>query len=584
MAESPGGSHHTRFADFEIDLRAGQLRHNGDKIKLGERPLQVLAALLEHPGEVVTREELQRKIWPADTFVDFEHSINTAVNKLREALGDSAEKPRFIETLPRHGYRFIAHPEAGRARQNSSVPKIESIAVLPLENLSNDAEQEFFADAMTEELITNLGKAGVLRVISRTSVVRYKRTTKPLPEIALELNVYALVEGTVLRSGNRVRITANLLHAPTDRHLWAERYERDLKDTLAVQSDVTSDIAYQILARLTGRSDSGARGAQLRAVNPGAYEAYLKGRYYTHKLTREGFQKSNEYLTRAIEADPDYAPAYAAIADNCALFSIMPGLARHALYEKGRQSAERALHLDPSLAEAHAALANIAFHFDWDWALAEREFRQALQLNPNLVTARESYAEFLLRVGRADECILQSKCAVELDPLSLLANTQLAWAYGNARRFDQSIAQLQQVLELEPNFLVARFNLGEAYTLTGRHEEAIQELLLATAADPNNWFFQTYLGYAYGRAGKSPEALSILEQLEDGYRTGTVSPFALGIVQLGLNRHDEALCFLEEAYQQHEPWLITLKTSPELDPLRPDSRFKDLLRRMNFPP
>jgi TolB-like protein/Tfp pilus assembly protein PilF len=570
------GSAHSRFGDFELDLRGGELRHKGSKIKLGERPFQILSILLEHPGEAVTREELRQRLWGADTFVDFEHSINTAVQRLRQVLGDDPEKPRYIETLPRHGYRFICQVDSGA--------QIRSIAVLPLQNLSRDPEQEFFADAMTEELITNLGKVGALRVISRTSVMRYKGTKKPVPEIAKELNVDALVEGTVRRSGDRVRITANLLHAPTDHHLWAETYERDLKDTLALQSDVTSAIAYGIRTRLTPQDEGHPADARPRPVNPEAYEAYLKGRYYTQRFTREGFKKSNEYLAKAIEADPNYAAAYAALADNCVQASMGMGLQREELHARGRESARRALELDPTLAEAHAALADVALHFDWDWPVAEREFQRALQLNPNLVTARESYAEFLMRMGRSDESIAEYKRAQKLDPLSLVVNTELGWSYGIARRYEQAITQFRQVLELDPNFAIARWSLGVAYEESGRHDEAIRALLAALAPDEDNWVFLTYLGYAYGGASQQREALKVLAQLRERAKKENVPRFAFALVHLGLGQNGKALLFLEEAYKQRDAWLITVKASPELDPLRSNPRFQALLRRMNFPP
>jgi TolB-like protein/DNA-binding winged helix-turn-helix (wHTH) protein/tetratricopeptide (TPR) repeat protein len=639
MLAPSGGRVRFRFGDFEVDLRAGEFRRKGKRIKLGERPLQVLAALIENPGEVVTREELQQKLWPANTFVDFEHSINTAVNKLREALGDSPEHPRFIETLPRHGYRFIypLDSEAGRgqsteetacskAQINSRLrryapvflaggalvaiaailaifdagglgsryrrltsaavqppPQIRSIAVLPLENLSTDPGQDFFADAMTEELITNLGKSSGLRVISRTSVMRYKGVKKPLPKIAKELNVDAVVEGTVMRSGDRVRITANLLHAPTDRHLWAETYDRELKDTLAVESDVTGSIAYAIRTTLTPHEEERPSPVPPRPVSVEAYEAYLKGRYYAQRFTVEGFEKSNEYLAKAIAADPDYAPAYAARAENCSWGSLYLGTHRAEVYAAGHEAARRALELDPTLAEAHEALADLAFQADWDWDLADREFRRALELNPNLVTARQSYARYLMGMGRPEESIAEYKRAQKLDPLSLIVNTELGWAYGFARRVEEASTQFREVLELDPNFAIARYSLAKAYVVTGKNDAAIREFRKAVAADKHNWAFLAYLGYAYGRAHQPDEALKVMAQLQQRAKKENVSPYAFAVVHLGMGHNDQALSYLEEAYQQRDAWLITLKVSPELDPLRSNPRFQALVRRMNFP-
>lgn len=580
MAASTRSNFHPRFGDFEVDLRAGELRHNGNKIKLGERPLQILAALLEHPGEVVTREELQQQIWSDDTFVDFEHSINTAMMKLREALDDNAEKPHFIETLPRHGYRFIYPVDSGSVGAHLH---IRSIAVLPLENLSGDPEQDSFADAMTEELITNLGKSSVLRVISRTSVMRYKRTKKPLPEIAQELNVDAMVEGTVRRSGDRVRITANLLHAASDRHLWAETYDFSLKDPLAMGSDVTGSIAYAIRLALTPYGEMRPIPARRRPVSPEAYNAYLKGRYYTTRFTTAEYKKSSEYLAKAIEIDPHYALAYAAIADNCMWASLGLGLPRDEFYTQGRNAARRAIELDPTLAEAHIALAGQAFFFDWDWPTAESEYLQAIRLNPNLLTAREGYAEFLMRMGRFDESIRERKRALELDPLSPAVNTELAWSYGAAHRFEECLAQLRRVLELDPSFVLARFNLGEIYELMGRHDDAIRELRAALAAR-YEFPFLGYLGFVYGRANQQRNALQVLAEMEERAKSENVSRLYFGMIYFGLGQIDNALSCFEEAYEQKDVWLITLKASPEFDPLRANPRFQDLLHRMNFPP
>ena len=581
MALAARGSAHFRFGDFEVDFRAGELRRGDSRIKLGERPFHILAALLEHPGEVVTREELRQRLWPPDVFVDFEHSINTAVQRLRDALGDDAEKPLYIETLPRHGYRLIATVHTGTVREPPL--KIRSVAVLPLENLSNDPAQEFFADAMTEELITNLGRSGSLRIISRTSVMQYKRTLKPLPEIAKELNVDAVVEGTVLRYGDRVRITANLLHAPTDRHLWAESYGYELKDTLAVQIDVTSAIAYAIRTILEPAEQLRPALPDPHPVHPEAYNAYLKGRYYSRRLATEEYKRASEYFAKAIEIDPNYAPAYAAIADNYMWASYGLGLSRNEYAVKGHEAARRAVELDPTLAEAHVALAGQAFFFDWDWATAEKEYRRAMQLNPNLVAAREGYAEFLMRMGRFEDSIRERKRAQELDPLSPAVNTQLAWSYGAAHRFDECMTQLRDVLELDPNFAMAHFNLGQVYELMGKHEDAIKEIRAALAAR-YEFPFLAYLGFIYGRVNQPDKALEVLAEMQTRARNENVSLLWFGMVYLGLGQTDKALSCCEEAYEQRDVWVLTLKASPEFDPLRSNPRFQALVRRMNFPP
>lgn len=452
MPHPPQTAQTIRFGVFEAHLRSGELRKQGLKLKLQEQPFRVLAMLLERAGELVTREELQKELWPADTFVDFDHSLNIAINKIREALGDSAENPRFVETLPRHGYRFIApvegSPVAGR-RGDSSPPhaggdtgataitvgaglapaqrgrpqgaplqkrgrvlalaaaaclalaglilafnvgglrerllrrpapaRIESIAVLPYVNLSRDPGQENFVDGMTDALITDLAKIGRLRVISRTSVMQYKGAKKPLPEIARELNVDAVVEGTVQRTGDHVQVTAQLLHAPTDRHLWAEMYERDARDVLALQADLARAIARAVQVQLTPYEQ-----ARLAAppIKPEAFEAYSRGRYHLEKWNAEGSKLAVEYAQRAVRIEPGFAAGYALLAHA----SIFAGNRAEA-----KAAALKALELDDSLGEAHASLATIRFLHEWDWPGAEREFKRAIELNPNYSEAHHWY-------------------------------------------------------------------------------------------------------------------------------------------------------------------------------------------------
>ena len=496
--------HVFRFGVFELDFQSGELRKPGSTMRLQDKPLRILALLLEHPGEVVTREELQKRLWPDGIVVDFEHSINTAVKRLRIALGDDAEHPRFIETLPRHGYRFLVPVEGGPMRElllpttgRGAIPEsplrrhwvvamagglvvavvavlfafnvaglrervvravraaresplqIHSIAVLPFDNLSHDPEQEYFADGMTEELITNLGKISALRVISRTSVMQYKGTKKPLPQIARELNVDAIVEGTVQRSQNRVHITANLLHAPSDRHIWAESYERDLPDVLALQSEVGRAIAREVQVRLT--PEENARLVHARPVNPEAYELYLQGQYHYYKWSPGEFQKAITYFQKAIEADPKWAPAYAGLADSYGWLWMEGSLPPQEVLPRFNSALRTALEIDDTLPEVRYTLAVSAFYYRWDWDEAEREFKRALALNPNLVEARYEFAWFLTSMGRFAEGLTEAKLAVDRDPLSVTANLALGSMYHMARKYDQAIPQLRHTIELEPN-------------------------------------------------------------------------------------------------------------------------------------
>src|SRR5437899_7923229 len=377
-----------RFGAFELRKDAGELRREGTTIRLQEQPLQILRILLEEPGQVVTREELRQQIWSSDTFVDFDHGINNAIKRLREALGDTAETPQYIETLPRRGYRFIGKIERG-------TPKFRSLAVLPLENLSHDPEQEYFAEGLTEALITTLAKIGELRVVYRTSAMQYKGVRKPLPEIAKELGVDAIVEGTVLRAGDRLRITAQLIDAARETHLWAESYERELCDVLALQSELARAIASEIRVKLTPLDYARLSGAH--AVKPGAYEAYLNGRYHWNRRNAEGLGKAIQYLEQAIAEDATYAPAYAGLADCLATLGFWGFVSADEGCGKAKKLALQALEIDPALAEAHASLAWATMLYDYDFPTAESEFERSIELNPRYATAHQWFFAYLYK-------------------------------------------------------------------------------------------------------------------------------------------------------------------------------------------
>jgi TolB-like protein/DNA-binding winged helix-turn-helix (wHTH) protein/cytochrome c-type biogenesis protein CcmH/NrfG len=645
MNDGDGHPRLWRFGVFEVDLRRAELRKQGLKVKLHGQPFEILAMLLERPGEPVTREEIREKLWPEETFVDFEHSINTAVNRLREALGDDAERPRYIETLPRRGYRFLGPVEAvapapspevsvtaaappsreapapGKtgvsakrrnwwrlamagvglvavvaalfalnvaglrdrlltavgARRGPPLPKIESIAVLPLVNLSGDAEQEYFADGMTEELITNLGKISALRVISRTSVMHYKGTKKPLPEIARELNVDAIVEGTVRRSGNRVRVTANLLDANADRHLWAESYERDLGDVLTLQSALAQAVAREIKVAISPAESS--RLAAVRSVKPEAYELYLKGRYHYYKWNPDDFRKALDYFQKAIEADPDWAPAYAGVATTCGWLWIAGALRPQEALPRFSAALKTALAIDDADPEVRYALAASAFYYRWDWEEADREFQRALALDPNLVEARFEYGWFLVSMGRFSAAVGEAQRAVERDPLSVSANLALGDVYFWAHQDDQAIAQLRRTAELEPDDYRAHEFLTGMYQQKQMYAEALAELQKVVAlhgAPPEKL---AGLQHAYQQSG--PQGYWMW-QLSDAKRRSAPYEIALDYARLG--DAGRAVAWLERAYQQHDWHMIQLKTLRAWEPVRSDPRFQNLLRRMNFPP
>jgi TolB-like protein/DNA-binding winged helix-turn-helix (wHTH) protein/Tfp pilus assembly protein PilF len=629
-----------RFGVFEVDLRAGELTKRGLRIRLQEQPFQVLAMLLEKRGELVTREELQKKLW-SQTVVDFDHGLNKAINKIREALGDSAENPRFVETIARRGYRFLAdatpidtaadrppgsgiedlvppreshrigladpgtpskrphrtHVWIGFAfglvlvlaaslswmlySHSQSSPKIRSLAVLPLESLSGDASQDYFADGMTDALITDLAQISALRVISRTSVMTYKRVRKPLPEIARELNVEAVVEGTVARSGERVRITAQLIQVPNEKHLWAQSYEGDLQNTLALQNRVARAIAEQIQVTLNPQEEAALNRS--KAVNAQAYEAYLKGRYFWNKRTREGLVKATDYFRTAVDTAPDYARAYSGLADAYALsgdweYGILPP---QDAFPKAKAAVTKALALDDTLSEAHTSLAFILDLYDWDWASAEKEYKRALALNPSYATAHHWYAWHLIVMGRNGEGIADLKKAESLDPLSLIISADLADALCIAHRYDESMQQSQKTIEMDPQFAVAHYQLGQALEQKHRHDEAIAEFRRAIELSGGNTTFESNLANAYAVSGRREEAMKIVKDLENRHSQGSSTDASIALIYVGLGDNDRAMVWLNRGVQARFNPSILVR--PVFDPLRSDPRFQDLLHRIGLP-
>ncbi len=711
MREPASLANHIRFGVFEVDLRTGELRKQGLKLKLQIQPFRILEMLLDRPGELITREEIRERLWPADTFIDFEHSVNSSIKKLREVLCDDAEKPRYIETLPRRGYRFIAPVEAvdlskpltpvpsprGRGEMNSDLqpsplgrgspdligtgegsvaplsspaplvagapphplpslstggfarraitavvqgaldahraqtrwqrlavagvaltvlalglailialnvaglrdrvsravgavrepplPKIESIAVLPLENLSRDPEQEYFADGMTEELITNLGKVRALRVISRTTAMHYKGTKKALPEIAKELNVDAVVEGSVLRSGNRVRVTANLLYAPTDRHLWAQTYESEMQDVLVLQGEMARTIVEEV--RIVVEPQDQARLATTRPMNPEAYEAFLKGRHFWDIQTPDGQLKCVEYYEQVIQKEPAFALAYAHMAHCYDMLAYMEVAPARVYQQKARAAAQKALALDDQLAEAHMIFADQKYWVDWDWAAGEAAFRRAMELNPGSEDVVGHYGVALEVQGRFAEAIPVFERAAQLDPLSLTANSFLATALFNAHQDERAIAQYQKAIELNPENAGFYDGLGSVYESTGKYDLALAAHLKAARLSHASPELVQLLENASGaeglRALRTYWRKRNREQLKKAKRQQP-SPYIMAAICTSLGEKEQALEWLEKAYQQHTPMLLWLKAARHWDPLRSEPGYQALLRRMNFPP
>jgi TolB-like protein/Tfp pilus assembly protein PilF len=562
-----------RFGQFEMDERTGELCKDGIKVRLQEQPLQILQILLEHPGELVAREELRRRVWPTDTFVDFDHGINNAIKRLREVLGDTAETPRYIETLPRRGYRFVE-----KIRSNDH--RVRSLAVLPLENLSGDPEQEYFADGLTEALITSLAKISALRVISRRTPMHYKGVHRPLPEIARELGVEIIVEGSVLRSGERVRISAQLIEASTDTHLWAESYERDLRDVLQLQSEIARAVAREIQAKLTPSEQE--QLARARSVTPEAYEVYLRGRYQWNRRTADGFRKGAEHFLQAIEIDPNYAAAYAGLAD-CAGSAGFWGFTSPAQgCGSAKAAACKSLEIEET-AEAHTSLGWALIHYDFDFLTAEHHFQRAIELNPGYATAHQWYAHCLGYSYRLDQSLERVRLALDLDPLSLNVNTTYVGVLWFQRKFDRAIEQCQKILELAPNFAILRWLLANLFQAKGLHEQAIAERRWAVEASGGAPLFLAELGDSHAAAGNRSEALRILDQLQELSKTSYVMAYWMALIHANLGERDQALHWLEMSYQERSPTLSFLKIDPRLDALRSDPRFDNHLRRLNLP-
>ena len=573
-----------RFDVFELDRRAGELRKGGVKLRLQGQPLEVLATLLQRAGDLVTREELRTQIWPANTFVDFDHSLHNAIARLREALGDSADKPRYIETLPRRGFRFIARVEVVQPQASMSSATlgrdaeghpIQALAVLPLEDLSEEPGHEYFADGMTEALITSLAKIKALRVISRTSAMQYKDACKSLPQIGRELNVDAVLEGSVLRSGDRIRINAQLIHAVTDQHLWAESYERDFRDILSLQSEIAGQVARQVKIILT--PEEAAKLGGKTPVDPEAHELYLKARYHWNKRTEESVKRALSYLQAAIDRDPAYAQAYAGLADAYNILGYYNALPPNEAYPKGTAAALKALELDPALAEPHATLGVVKRDYEWDWMGAEAEFQRALELNPGYVEAHHWRSTLLSMRGRHQDAIRGKKKALALDPLSLVISADLARMFYFARDYEQALRQYRAAIDMDPNFAGAHLGIANVYQQQGLFEVALAELKTGVQLSSHSTFALAKLGHGYAIAGQREEARAMLEKLNSVCTQKYVSPYDLSLIHVALQESDEALMWLQKAFEGRSLWLGYLDVEPQFDHLRSEPRFTKML-------
>ena len=631
-----------RFGLYTADLRAGELRKGEDPVPLQNLPLRLLALLLREPGRLVTREEIREALWPADIFLDFERGISTAVSKVREALGDSAANPRFVQTVGRRGYRFIAPvtfaqpapgvrtegatalapetqarigPQLARAAPQASPqyrlgkrlayaamilglaavltlairwqmgrmaprPEIKSLAVLPFENLSGDPQQEYLSDGMTDAVTTNLAQIADLRVISRTTSMHYKHTQKTAPEIARELGVDALVEGSVVRSGDQLRLTVQLIQTRDDRHLWASSYDRELANALLLQDELAREIAGQIQLRLTPEQEQ--RLAKGQRVDPETYILYLQGRFYWNQRKEQDLTKAIACFEEAIRRDPHFAPAYAGLADSYVVLPFFSPTASKPLYAKAHEAASQALALDPSLAEAHNSEAYARMYRDWDFKGAEEEFQKALAINPNYATAHQWYAELLSLEGRHQQAIAQITRALELDPQSAVVHHQAGQVFRAAKQYARALAEYRESLQLDPQFYQNDFAIYRLYRESGDHDKAIEQGLHYM-----HFVNPAYAG-AFAEAARAYRAGGWNAFLRKSSKTWELTGWEVASYYeswdyASLGQFDSAIRILEQEYAHHNPMMLSARTDPELDPLRSDPRFQALLRKIGQP-
>ncbi len=623
-----------RFGVFEANILARELRKHGTHVRLRGQPFCILSMLLERPGEVVTRDEMRQKLWPADTFVDFEHSLNSAIKKLRAVLGDSPDNSRYIETVPRVGYRFVAPVEevplpgapaaevsAGSSQsQAQSAPQVSHsrwprlvtvglalvalavvatfawrradvrpgldgekvvLAVLPFSNLTGDPGQEYFSDGLTEEMIAQLGQMDPDRmsVIARTSVMHYKGSSEPLPQIGDELGVQYVLEGSVRRDSGRVRINAQLVRVKDQRPVWSREYDRELAGLLTLQHEVAQEVANEMRVTLGEKPKPAGTLAAKPAASPSsyaAYDLYLQGRYFWNKRTEEGFRRAADYFQQAIERDPNYAPAYAGLADTDGLMSTWYIGPQTELMPKGRAAALKALQLDDTLAEAHTSLALIEENYDYDWQTAEKEFKRAIQLDPGYATAHQWYAEYLSWLGRFEEALAESEKARQLDPLSMIIAADHATILYYARRYDRALAQSQAVLNMDPSAPRAASILILSYVQ--QHEFAEAQQFIEHEATLNNQWLPVKEAVVYGYWGRAAEAQEASTKVEKfAWKPQQRIPVLLQVYS-AMGRRDQTIAVLQQAVSDHSNAVTSIKVDPMYDPLRSDPRFQDVLR------
>jgi TolB-like protein/DNA-binding winged helix-turn-helix (wHTH) protein/Tfp pilus assembly protein PilF len=630
--------------DFVLDPTSGELCRAECPLKLERIPSEILLLLVAQRGQIVSREQIVEKVWGKNVFLDTDNSINGAIRKIRQVLGDDSQEPQFVQTITGKGYRFIAPLRAtvadvaetrpgpaaeGPATIDDSVaprsathkpvgwkwPPVLAIilflvvgiaayllwprsgadrtaqserlmlAVLPFENLTGDPGQDYFSDGFTEEMITQLGRTNPaqLGIIARTSVMVYKRDPKPLDEIGRKLGVQYVLEGSVRRDAQRVRITAQLIRVKDQTHLWAQEYDRELKDLLLIQADIAREIALESrIALQSGTTPSSAIPSVLSPEHYEAYDLYLKGRYYWNKRTADGFRQAADYFQQAIDKDPQYARAYAGLADTFGLMSTWYLTPQNESMVKARAAALKALEIDGTLAEAHASLALVEENYDYNWSAAEKEFRTAIQLDPEYATAHQWYAENLAWQGRFEEAFAQSERARQLDPLSVIIVTDFGAILYYARQYDRAIEQYRQALDTDTSFTHARDCLVLSYVAKGDFVAAANEINHSQDAESRPWKW-AQKAFVYAESGRTKEANEALAQFEHTVpRVRSDWRAAAIYAYIGTERKDQVIKLLQSAYSEHSNAITNLNVDPIYDPLRGDPQFQKLLQQLNF--
>lgn len=617
MAASSNSRGVAIFEGFQLDLHTGELCRNGARVKLQPQPAKVLVLLASRAGEIVSRAEIAERVWGSETFVDFEHGLNYAIRQIRTALDDTAEQPRFLETVPKLGYRFIAAVQVlpaesatpppsgksqirhwqplaaalmafliaalayqmwGRRSHPAAAPEKIRLAVLPFQNLTGQPAQEFVSDGFTEEMITQLGglEHDHLRVIARTSSMSYKNSSKPISQIARELEVQYVVEGSVRSWGDRIRVTAQLIHAQDQSHIWAHNYESDRKDILRVQSEIAEAISQQI--RLSLSQEERSRLNNASSVDPQVYELCLLGRYEWNKRTEDGLVRSIGYLRQAIDRDPAYAPAYAGLAEAYLVSAFYGRGSPQDLYDRAQVAAEHTVQLDNLNFQAHTTLGLVASSYLRPGAAAE--FQRALQINPNYATAHHWYAFDLWRTGQHEQALSELERAIELDPVSPIISTDKAMFLLSAGRVDDAVSVLKRTLDYTPQFSEAHRSLAIAYVQQGRLSEAALEARTALDLNPDNLGAQATVGYVDAVAGHRDQAQAVLHTLTGAGESKNQPWYFEAWIYVGLNQQEKALDCLDNEYHARTPMMIAITIEPIFKPLTGNPRFQKLLQNI----